>query len=88
METQVLIKVSAMIDKMGIDLSVIEGKDNEEVGTKVLTELIKNIHKAEQELYELIALKQKITVEEAKTYDVIKFFSDLLKQDGIKDFLA
>lgn len=88
METQVLIRISAMIDKMGIDLSIIQGKDNEEVGTKVLTAIIKNIHKAEQELYELIALKQGISIEEAKTYDVIKFFTDLLKQEGLKDFLA
>jgi hypothetical protein len=88
METQVFIKLSAMIDKMGIDLSTIQGKTNEETGLKMISIIIKNIYKAEQELYELIALKNKIETEEAKKINVIAFIKELMKVDGMADFLA
>ena len=51
METRVLIKLSLIIDKMGIknDLVNIEGKSNEEVGKELIGILIANLHKAEEE---------------------------------------
>ena len=88
METQVLIKLSAIIDKMNIDLSAINGKNNEEVGSKIINLLLKNLYKAENEIYELIALSKKITVDEAKKQDIIAFVKDLLKIEGLQDFLA
>lgn len=88
METQVFIKLSAMIDKMGVDLGAIQGKTNEETGLKIVSLLIRNVHKAETELYELIALKQNVSVEDAKKVNVINFIKDLMKIDGMSDFLA
>lgn len=88
METQVFIKLSVMIDKMGVDLGAIQGKTNEETGLKIVSLLIQNIHKAEQELYELISLKKGISVEEAKKENVIIFIKDLMKLDGMSDFLV
>ncbi len=88
MEAQMFIKLSAMIDKMEIDLSTIQGKTNEETGLKIINLLIKNIHKAEKEVYELIAFKNQIEIEAAKKIDVINFIKDLIKIEGMTDFLA
>lgn len=88
MEAQVLIQVSLMIDKMGIDIGSIQGKDDKEVGLKLISLLIKNLHKAEAELYSLIALKNGITSEEAKKENVIKFLKELMQVEGMKDFFS
>ncbi len=88
MEAQMFIKISAMIDKMGIDLSTIQGSTNEETGLKIINILVKNVHKAEKELYELISFKNGIEIEEAKKVNVITFIKDLIKIEGMTDFLA
>ena len=73
METRVLIKLSLIIDKMGIknDLVNIEGKSNEEVGKELIGILIANLHKAENEIYDFIAMYKGITAEEAQTANII-----------------
>lgn len=89
MKTKVLIKLSLIIDKMGIakDIKNIEKETNEEVGKELITLLITNLHKAENEIYEFIADYKKITKEEAEEVDVIPIFKELLKIEGMKDFL-
>lgn len=90
METRILIKLSLIIDKMGIknDLVNIESKSNEEVGKELIGILIANLHKAENEIYEFIAMYKDITPEEAQTANVIEILKEVLKIDGIKDFLS
>ena len=87
METQVFLKLSVMIDKMNIDISTLKSANNEELALKLINLLIKNIHKAESELYQLIVFKNKIGLEEAKTIDIITFIKDLIKIEGMSDFL-
>jgi hypothetical protein len=88
MEAQVLVQVSLMIDKMGIDIGSIQGKDDKEVGLKLISLLIKNLHKAETELYELVASKNGVSIEEAKKVNIIKFFKELMQVEGMKDFFS
>lgn len=90
METRVLIKLSLIIDKMGIknDLINIEADTNEVVGKKLIATLITNLYKAENEIYDFIAMYKEITVEEAQKVNVIEVLKEVLKIDGIQDFLS
>jgi len=89
MKTKVLIKLSLIIDKMGIakDIKNIDKPTDEEVGKELITLLITNLHKAENEIYEFIAYYKGITKEEAEEVDVIPVLKEILKIDGMKDFL-
>lgn len=89
MKTKVLIKLSLIIDKMGIanELKNIDKPTEEEVGKELITLFITNLHKAEKEIYQFIADYKKITVEEAEDIDIIPVFKELLKIEGMKDFL-
>lgn len=89
MKTKVLIKLSLIIDKMGIakDIKNIDKPTDEEVGKELITLLITNLHKAENEIYEFIAYYKEITKEEAEEVDVIPVLKQILKIDGMKDFL-
>lgn len=88
MNAEFIIKLSAFLSKVGIDLSTISGKTNEEVGNILISQVLNNLYKAENEFYELIAFYKKTTVEEAKKEDIIKLIKELKNVDGIKDFLA
>lgn len=89
MKTKILIKLSLIIDKMGIadEIKRIDKPTNEEVGKELIMLLITNLHKAENEIYEFIADYKKITKEEAEELDVIPVFKELLNIEGMKDFL-
>jgi hypothetical protein len=89
MKTKILIKLSLIIDKMGIakDIKNIDKPTNEEVGKELIMLLITNLYKAENEIYEFIADYKKITKEEAEELDVIPVFKELLNIEGMKDFL-
>lgn len=86
MKAQLLIKLSIFIDKIGIDLSGIKGKDNEEVGTILLSQVVKNLSKAENEFYDILSIYKGISVEEAKEIDIIQLFKELKDVEGIKSF--
>lgn len=90
METRILIKLSLIIDKMGIknDLINIEADSNEVVGKKLLGTIIANLHKAENEIYDFVAMYKEVTQEEAKTMNVIEILKEILRIDGIQDFLS
>lgn len=90
MNTQSLIKLSAIIDKMGIskELVSIDKATNEEVGKEIIALVISNLYKAENEVYEFIANFKGITVEEAKLLNIIDLLKELTSTEGIKDFLS
>lgn len=102
MKTELIFKLSAIIDKMDIadqiaklDITTaqegdIEGekKDKKELGAQIVMVFISKIHKAKDEVYDLISYYKGISVEEAKEIDIIPVIKDILKMDGIKDFLA
>lgn len=93
--TRTLSKISLIINKMGVSNSIInlnvdtgdEKKDNEEIVKKLLSLIIDNIYKAEDEIIDLIAQVKEITKEEAENYDVISFIKEILQIDKLKDFL-
>ena len=89
MKTKILIKLSLIIDKMGIadDIKKIDKPTNEEVGKELIMLLITNLHKAENEIYEFIASYKEITKEEAENIDVVPLFKEILNIEGMKDFL-
>lgn len=90
MTTELVLKLSAIIDKMGIakELVTIDKASNEEVGKEIVALLISNLHKAADEVYDFIANYKGITTEEAKKVNVIDLFKELTSTEGIKDFLS
>lgn len=96
METQVLIKLSAIIDKLDLkdELKKLEvktdneEKDNEELGKQLIMLFISKIYKAEEEVYELISIYKKIDIEQAKKENIIPIIKEIMNVDGIKSFLA
>lgn len=89
MKTKILIKLSLIIDKMGIadEIKKIDKPTNEEVGKELMMLFITNLHKAEDEIYEFIATYKGITKKEAADVDVIPLFKEILNVEGMKDFL-
>lgn len=93
--TKTAIKMSAIIDKMEIgqqlkDMEVNTGdeaKDREELGKQLIVLIITKLYKAEDEIYELIAMCKGISIEEAKEVEVIPFLKELFGIDGVTDFL-
>lgn len=93
--TRTLSKISLIINKMGIstlllDLNVDTGnekQDQEVLVKKLLSLIIDNLYKAEDEIIELISQVKNIPQEEAEKEDVIAFVKDLLQIDKLKDFL-
>lgn len=90
MNTKSLVKLSKIIDKMEIkdQLTQINKKTKEEIGTEIIALLMCNLHKAEEEVYEFIASYCKCTLVEAEEENVYELFKGLLNVKGIKDFLA
>ena len=89
MNTQSLIKLSAIVDKMGIAKALvsIDKATNEEVGKEIISLILSNLHKAEDEVYEFIASYKGITIEEAKLVNIVSLLKELTSAEGIKDFL-
>ena len=79
-----------IIDKIGIkeQLTQIDKKTKEEIGTEVIALIVCNLHKAENEVYEFVASYFKCTIEEAEDKNVVELFEGLKEVKGIKDFLA
>lgn len=93
--TRTLSKISLIINKMGIssailDINVDTGndkKDNEEIVKRLLSLIMDNVYKAENEIIDLISQVKGLTKEEAENYDVISFVKELLQIDKLTDFL-
>lgn len=94
--TEVLISMSAIIDKMEIkeqlkNMEVNTGneeKDKEELGKELIILLISKLYKAKDEIYELIAGYKGITIEEAKKVEIIPIIKELFGIDGVSSFLS
>ncbi len=85
-KSKTLIALSALTDKMEIDIASLESKTDEELGAKLLSVILKNLHKAEVEFYELIARQKECTVKEAEDVDIFEFIKDLVNMPGVADF--
>lgn len=89
MKTKLLIKLSLIMDKMGIasEISKIEGETNEEIAKKILGILISKIYRAEDEIYELISEFKSISLDDAKEVDIIPIIKELIVNADVKSFL-
>ena len=96
LNTKTLCRISKALNKMGISRNIIDinvdtgnaEADKMEVGRKVVTLIIDNFYKAEDELIEIISLIKGISIEEAAELDVIPIIMALLENEKVKSFLA
>lgn len=90
MEAQVLIKLTAVIGKLEITdkLKTIDKQTDEEVGKEMIMLIATNLYKAENEVYELISAYKKISVEEAKSANIIDIVKEIISIDGVKGFFS
>lgn len=90
-----LSKMSLIINKMGISSLIMqidietgdEEQDKKELVKQLVALVIDNLHKAEEEMIELIAMLKEISKEEAEEVDIVSFIKELISNDKIKDFL-
>ncbi len=90
-----LSKMSLIINKMGISSLIMqidietgdEEQDKKELVKQLVALVIDNLHKAEEEMIELIAMLKDISKEEAEEVDIVSFIKELISNDKIKDFL-
>jgi|GEM_PF-1990403 len=97
-KTKHLFKLSAMVDKMGLDeeLKLLLGKDkkkmsNQDLGQTIIMAIVKKMHRAEKETIELLASvtgKTKKEIEDLPIKDLIELFNSILSEDGVLDFLS
>lgn len=93
--TPMLCKISKIINKMGISALIMklnvntgnEEADQEELVKELISLIIDNLYKAEEDVIEFIAVYRNITPEEAAEEDVIEFIKELMKIDKLKSFL-
>lgn len=93
--TKMLSKLSIIINKMGISSLILEineetgneEKDNKKVTVKLLSLIIDNLYKAEDEITSLVAEIKGITKEEAENVDIIPILKDFLNNETVSRFL-
>jgi len=99
MKSKVLIKLSAVIDKVGIDVDDIKviAKDSsdksqaiakKQLGEKLLIKLVRSLHKAEKETYDLVAAYKDCSVKQAEDEDIIEIIKEVLTDGDVKDFFS
>lgn len=78
-------KISAIIDKMGLEIVNAKGS-KEDVGADLMMQLVTKAHKAEKEIYLFVADIKKITVLEAEDVDLKEFIKEMAEVNGLKNF--
>ncbi len=79
------IKLSAIIDKMGIKITNPKAS-KEEVGADLMIQIVSKAYKAEKEVYSFIADFKKISVKEAEDVDIIDFIKEVKEVSGLGSF--
>lgn len=87
MNTELLIKLSLIIDKMGIAQAIknIEKETNEEVGKELMVLFIINLHKAEKEVYDCV-ISYKELLEEPTIDENIENYEEVYKKEYEKNY--
>lgn len=75
--------LSKIMDKCDV---VIENGTQEEVGLALVSKILTGMHKAEEEVYELVMSLKDCTRAEAMELDVVPIIKDLMKNQEIADF--
>jgi DNA-binding Lrp family transcriptional regulator len=80
-------KLSAIIDKMGLKISNPKATQ-EEVGADLLIQVVSKAYKAEKEIYNFIAEVKKISVKEAEEVEIVEFIKEMNEINGLKSFFT
>lgn len=88
MTNRVLIKLSAMVDAMNLDLSLLKSKDKEEMGFKLLGSILRGLHKCEAQYLELVAEYKGCTLEEAAQADAVETIKAIMTDGNVADFFS
>lgn len=96
LDAQTAIKITRLIDKMGIRDELVNisvetdnpEQDNLELSKKLFSIIISKLYLIENELYEFISEYKNITIEEAKKENIIELVKEIFNVDGAVDFLA
>ncbi len=75
------IKLSAIIDKLGITITNPKA-GQEAVGADLIMQIVSKAHKAEVEIYNFIAEIEGIDPKDAENVDIIEFINKLLSYPG------
>ena len=79
------IKLSAIIDKLGLKIND-PAAPAEQIGADLIMQTVTKLHKAEQEVYALVADVKKISTEEAADVDIVDFIQELAGDSGAVNF--
>lgn len=79
------IKISAIIDKMGLKITNAKAS-KEEVGADIIIQVVSKAYKAEKEIYSFIADIKKISVKEAEEVDLVEFIKEMKEISGLGSF--
>ena len=92
------IRLSAIIDKLGLSIpdalinlkagAVLDEALQKRAGADLVMQLLRNAHKAEKELYALIADTKGITPEAAAEVDLLEFAKDFVGPDVASFFTS
>lgn len=95
-----LMKLSLIVDKMGIELNLNEllnksrsdkGTVQERVGAQVALLLFKKIHLAKTEVYDLVAGIAETTIQDVSKFGIkqfIEIFTEIISSEDIKSFFT
>lgn len=79
------IKLSAIIDKMGLKITNPKATQ-EEVGADLIMQVVSKAYKAEKEIYGFISGMKNCTVKEAENIDLVEFIKEIKEISGIGSF--
>ncbi len=81
-------KLSLIVDKIGLTVEV-KDKSQEQVGADIMMQMVKGLHKAEEEINALISdLTGESNVADMPLGETIKAIKEIMKMDGVADFLS
>lgn len=80
-------KLSAIIDKMGLKISNAKAS-KEEVGADIMMQIVSKAYRAETEIYNFISVTKSITTKEAEEVDLIEFIKEMSATSDLKSFFT
>lgn len=89
-------KLSAIIDKMELRIKTRVTNEKgesvplsqEELGADLIMQALSKAHKAEKEIYSLVAELRGCTLKEAENIDLAQFVGELISDAGVRDFFG
>ena len=80
------LKLSALADKMQLEIKNIKNATPEEIGADIIGQVIRKAHRATNEIVEFVAEYKKISKEEAENIDIMEVVEILKSEKGIVSF--